>query len=106
MTVRMSQTSTIPPVLVGNEKKIHCPGDALWNKDPRRMGKKTGQKKTGKTLGQTKVQTPLLSLSRTRKVEFIARARDQIALGGGMFALACFEGCDSLWGQERDPLIT
>jgi thiamine pyrophosphate-dependent acetolactate synthase large subunit-like protein len=32
------------------------------------MGKKAGQKKTGKTLGQTKDQTPLLSLSGTRKV--------------------------------------
>ena len=32
------------------------------------MDKKTGQKKTGKTLGQTKDQTPLLSLSGTRKV--------------------------------------
>jgi hypothetical protein len=32
------------------------------------MGKKAGQKKTGKTLGQTKDQTPLLPLSGTRKV--------------------------------------
>ncbi len=32
------------------------------------MGKKEGQEKTGKTLGQTKDQTPLLSLSGTRKV--------------------------------------
>ena len=32
------------------------------------MGKKAGQKKAGKTLGQTKDQTPLLPLSGTRKV--------------------------------------
>jgi hypothetical protein len=32
------------------------------------MGKKTGQKKAGKTLGQTKDQTSLLTLSGTRKV--------------------------------------
>jgi hypothetical protein len=32
------------------------------------MGKKTGQKKAGQTLGQTKDQTPLLPLSGTRKV--------------------------------------
>ena len=32
------------------------------------MGKKKGEKKSGKTLGQTKDQTPLLSLSGTRKV--------------------------------------
>ena len=47
--VRVSQTSTIPPVLVG-------------------MGKKAGQIKAGQTLGQTNVQTPLLPLSGTRKV--------------------------------------
>jgi hypothetical protein len=32
------------------------------------MGKKAGQKRVGKTLGQTKDQTPLLPLSGTRKV--------------------------------------
>ncbi len=32
------------------------------------MGKKAGQIKTGQTLGQTNVQTPLLPLSGTRKV--------------------------------------
>jgi len=32
------------------------------------MGKKSGQTKEGKTLGQTKDQTPLLPLSGTRKV--------------------------------------
>jgi hypothetical protein len=32
------------------------------------MGKKAGQKKAGKELGQTKDQTPLLPLSGTRKV--------------------------------------
>ena len=32
----------------------------VWNKVPRRMDKKSGQKKAGKTLGQTKDQTPLL----------------------------------------------
>jgi hypothetical protein len=41
---------------------------ALWNKSPQRMVKKAGQKKVGKTLGQTKDQTPLLPLSGTRKV--------------------------------------
>jgi hypothetical protein len=66
--VRVSQTSTIPPVLVGKEKKSLTPSGTLWNKAPRRMGKKTGQKKVGKTLGQTKDQTPLLPLSGTRKV--------------------------------------
>ena len=35
----------------------------------------------------------------------IYRARGRIALGGGMFAPACFEGCGSWWDQERDPLI-
>jgi hypothetical protein len=35
----------------------------------------------------------------------IARARDRVASGGGMFGLLRFVGSDS-WGGEQDPLMT
>ena len=66
--MRVSQTSTIPPVLVANEKKSLAPTGALWNKSgSSKDGQKGRSEKDREDVGTNQRPDTLVAFVRNSK---------------------------------------